>query len=34
VSWSNGTNLQTGVEASGGQVTLAQLQGIVNEGLH
>lgn len=34
VSWSNGTNLQTGADASGGEVSLAQLQGIVNEGLH
>jgi hypothetical protein len=34
MSWSNGTNLQTGVDASGGQVSLAQLEGIVNEGLH
>ncbi len=34
VSWSNGTNLQTGVDASGGEVTLPQLEGITNEGLH
>lgn len=34
MSWSNGTNLQTGVDASGGEVTLDQLKGIVNEGLH
>lgn len=32
--WANGTNLATGADASGGEVTLDQLKAIVNEGLH
>jgi len=31
VPWSNGTNLQTGVDASGGEVTLAQLEAIAGQ---
>lgn len=34
MSWSYGTNLAAAAAASGGEVTLQQLEGIVNEGLH
>jgi hypothetical protein len=33
-SWATGTDLGTGVAASGGEVTLEQLKAIENEGLH